>query len=125
MPACNADDMNYQALYGIDWEYDLIEQLGLDGTYMVDPVDSLFDFLYNQAISRGIGNHSLTFVVKGSDTAEQIRSLTNDEYRYRLIDPVGNYLGSSGWSGMTWEYNCYPLWPYDEYYYVEYQLNFI
>lgn len=125
LPACNADDLNYQALYGMEWEYDVIWQLGLDGTYMVDSVDSFFDFLYNQAISRGIGNHSLTFIVKGSDTLTYIQNLSNDEYLYRLIDPVANYIGRSGWTGLAWEYNWYPLWPFDEYYYVEYQLNFV
>ena len=90
-----------------------------------DSVDSFFDFLYNQAISRGIGNHSLTFIVKGSDTLTYIQNLSNDEYLYRLIDPVANYIGRSGWTGLAWEYNWYPLWPFDEYYYVEYQLNFV
>lgn len=124
LPACNNDDMSYKALYGTEWEYDVIGQLGLDGTYMVDSVESFFDFLYNQAINRGIGNHSLTFIVKGRDTIEQIGNLSNDEYLYNLIDPVADYLGRSGWSGLAWEYHYYPLWPYDEYCYVEYHLNF-
>lgn len=124
LPACNADDMNYKALYGTEWEYDVIEQLGLDGTYMIDSVDSYFDFLYTQAINRGIGNHSLTFIIKDSDTIEQIGNLSNDEYVYHLIDPVADYLGRSGWSGMNWQSQYYPLWPYDEYFYMEYQLDF-
>lgn len=124
LPACNADDMNYKALYGTEWEYDVIGQLGLDGTYMIDSVESYFDFLYTQAISRGIGNHSLTFIIKGSDIIEQIGNLSNDEYVYNLIDPVAGYLGHSGWSGMNWQSQYYPLWPYDEYFYMEYQLDF-
>lgn len=124
LPACNADDMNYKALYGAEWEYDVIGQLGLDGTYMIDSVESYFNFLYTQAINRGIGNHSLTFIIKGSDTIEQIGTLSNDEYVYYLIDPVADYLGRSGWSGMGWQYQYYPLWPCDEYFYMEYQLDF-
>lgn len=124
LPACNADDMNYKALYGTEWENDVIGQLGLDATYMIDSVESYFDFLYTQVINRGIGNHSLTFIIKGSDTIEQIGNLSNDEYVYHLIDPVADYLGRSGWSGMNWQSQYYPLWPYDEYFYMEYQLDF-
>lgn len=124
LPACNADDMNYKALYGTEWEYDVIGQLGLDGTYMIDSVESYFDFLYTQAINRGIGNHSLTFIIKGSDIIEQIENLSNDEYVYNLINPVADYLGRSGWSGMNCQSQYYPLWPYDEYFYMECQLNF-
>lgn len=124
LPACNADDMNYKALYGTEWEYDVIGQLGLDGTYMIDSVESYFDFLYSQAINRGIGNHSLTFIIKGSDTIEQIGNLSNDDYIYHLIDPVADYLGRSGWSGMNCQSQYYPLWPYDEYFYMECQLDF-
>lgn len=124
LPACNADDMNYKALYGTEWEYDVIEQLELDGTYMIDSVESYFDFLYTQTISRGIGNHSLTFIIKGSNTIERIGNLSNDEYVYNLIDPVADYLGRSGWSGINWQSQYYPLWSYDEYFYMECQLDF-
>jgi|GEM_PF-5829232 len=125
LPACSVDDMNYQALYGTEWENDVIGQLGLDADYIIDSVDSFFDFLYNQAITRGIGNHSLTFIVRGSDTIEWINNLSDDEYLYNLIDPVANYIGRSGWSGMNWSYQYYPIWPYDEYVYMEFQLDFI
>lgn len=124
LPACNADDMNYKALYGAEWEYDAIRQLGLDESYVIDSVESFYNFLYSQAITRGIGNHNFSFVVKGSDAVNQIENLSSDEYLYNLIDPVANYLGTSGWSGMSWEYQYYPLWPYDDYFYFEYQLNF-
>lgn len=124
LPACDADDVSYQALYGTEWEYDVIGQLGLDGTYMIDSVESFFDFLYTQAINRGIGDHRLTFLVKGSDTIEQIENLSGDEYQYSLIYPVADYIGSSGWSGMNFQYQYYPLCPYDEYFYMEYQLDF-
>lgn len=124
LPACNADDMNYQALYGTEWENDVIGQLGLDADYIIDSVDSFFDFLYNQAITGGIGNYSLTFIVRGRDTIERIDNLSNDEYLYHLIDPVADYIGRSGWSGMNWSYQYYPLWPYDEYVYMEFQLDF-
>lgn len=124
LPACTAEDMNYQALYGTEWENDVIRQLNLDAGYMIDSVDSFFDFLYNQAIAGGIGNYSLAVIVRGSDTIERIANLSNDEYLYHLIDPVADYIGRSGWSGMNWNYQYYPLWPYDEYVYMEFQLDF-
>ncbi|MGI6021104.1 MAG: transglutaminase domain-containing protein [Lachnospiraceae bacterium] len=124
LPSCSLDDLNYQALYGTEWEYDVIGQLGLDCPYMIDSVEAYFEFLSSESIARGIGNHTFTFLIKGIDVVEKIGNLSEDDYIDNLLDPVEDSLGNSGWSGITWKYQYNPLWPGDEYVYMEYQLDF-
>lgn len=121
LPECTAEDLNYNALYGTDWEYSLPSLLSTDCPYVIDSVDAYIDFLYNWLLTYGSGRYTITFVIR-DDVRMQMDNFTNEDYNQRLFGPATDALGLSGWNASL----NYTWWPLDggDYDYMEYSLEF-
>ncbi|MGI6010041.1 MAG: transglutaminase domain-containing protein [Ruminococcus sp.] len=123
LPECHSEDLDYNALHGTDWELSVIEQTDTDCTYVIDSVEVYSDFIYQWLVSNGSGSHSFTFLVKGRDVLDQIANLPDDTFISNIIQPAADDMGFYNWSSAYW--NCkFTALMGEDYYYIEYQLDF-
>lgn len=121
LPACTAQDLDYNALYGREWEYDAVEQINTDCTYVIHSKDEYLKLLYDWLTTHGSGTHNFTFIMK-SDALDQLFAISESEYTDSVFYPAVDYLGINGQWRANWNFTWWGL-AGEEYCYVEQYLE--